>query len=111
MTVPHEVVAQIIELDLGSDKTKRLLKIITKLCADMAPAADAETDYFRRGKAVLGPSAGGVLTKLVKARGGSYQLARAVLETASTKARPAEYIGALLRGVASAERNGWDAGI
>ncbi len=58
----------------------------------------AERDYFTRGKALLGKNAGGLLAKLKAAKGGNVALARAALETASTKENPHEYIGAIVRG-------------
>lgn len=68
------------------------------------PAASAEADLFVRGKEVLGgPSAGGLITKLVRKHGGNIALARASIETASTKSDPREYIGAIIRGRDSKE--------
>jgi hypothetical protein len=58
----------------------------------------AERDYFTRGKSLLGKNAGGLLAKLKAAKGGNVALARAALETASTKENPHEYIGAIVRG-------------
>lgn len=66
-------------------------------------AATEEVDLFRRGKEVLGPSSGGLIAKLVKAKGGIIADARASIETASTKADPREYIGAIIRGRNSKE--------
>lgn len=57
----------------------------------------AEREYFDRGKQILGKSAGGQLAKLKTAKGGNVALARAVLETASTKQNPAEYIAGAIR--------------
>ena len=59
---------------------------------------DAETELFRRGREVLGKSAGGLITQLLKAKDGKVALARAAIETASTKSDPREYIGAIIRG-------------
>jgi len=61
-----------------------------------------DADYYRRGREVLGQKAGGVLTKLVKVKDGDYALARSVLEIASTKANPMEYVQGAIR------RNGAD---
>jgi hypothetical protein len=58
----------------------------------------AERDYFVRGKSLLGKNAGGLLAKLKAVKGGNVALARAALETASTKENPHEYIGAIVRG-------------
>jgi hypothetical protein len=73
---------------------------------DGAPVVETdEADLFRRGKILLGKSAGGLITSLLKAKKGSVPLARAVIEQASTKENPREYIGAVVRGPA-AERHG-----
>lgn len=66
-----------------------------------AAVAALETDevqFFRRGKQLLGPSAGGMLRNLLGAKNGNVPLARAALETASTKENPREYLGAIIRG-------------
>lgn len=57
----------------------------------------AEREYFARGREVLGKAAGGQLANLLKAKGGNVALARSALETASTKQKPAEYVGAMIR--------------
>jgi hypothetical protein len=66
----------------------------------------AERDYFIRGKALLGKSAGGLLAKLKASKGGNVALARAALETASTKENPKEYIGGVLRAEAQGTAQG-----
>lgn len=73
-----------------SHKTER-----KKDAADAAPASD-EVEFFRRGKAVLGQTAGGLLRNLLKAKDNSIPLARSAVETASTKENPREYIGAII---------------
>lgn len=66
--------------------------------ADAPPdPAIAERDFFVRGKQVLGKSSGGLLAKLLKAKG-NVALARSALETASTKQNPSEYVAAASRG-------------
>lgn len=74
---------------------------------DAAPSAppeeSAEVDLFRHGKKILGAKAGGLIKNLVSAKGGNVALARAALETASTKADPREYLGAVIRGRDSPE--------
>jgi Mn-dependent DtxR family transcriptional regulator len=66
----------------------------------------AERDYFARGKALLGKNAGGQLAKLKASKGGNVALARAVIETASTKENPAEYVaGAIRTSLAAAASN------
>lgn len=71
---------------------------------DAAPSAppfapmNDETEVFRRGKQVLGPTAGGMIKNLIKAKQGSIPHARAAIEIASTKENPREYIGGILSG-------------
>ncbi len=60
--------------------------------------ADQEKQFFQRGREILGNSSGGFCKKLLMAKAGNVALARAVLETASTKADPREYLGAAVRG-------------
>jgi len=65
-----------------------------------ATGADApafERELFSRGKQVLGQSAGGLISKLLKSKGGDVALARAAIETASTKENPREYLSAAIR--------------
>lgn len=57
-----------------------------------------EADLFRRGKQILGPASGGLISKLLKAKGGSIPKARAAIERASEKHDPREYIGRVVRG-------------
>jgi len=57
---------------------------------------DPEVELFRRGKAVLGSSAGGLIKNLLKAKGGKVALARAAIEQASTKQDPREFIGRIV---------------
>jgi hypothetical protein len=82
-----------------------------KDAAGAAPAVRSEeADLFRRGKALLGDNAGGLIKNLIKAKGGSIALARAAIEIASTKQDPREYIAGSIHGLeAAAQRpNGWD---
>src|SRR6202048_5633581 len=81
-----------------------------KNAADAAPARTEEADLFHRGKAILGDSAGGLIKNLIKAKAGSIALARAAIETASTKQDPREYIAACIHGpdTAAQRANGWD---
>lgn len=58
----------------------------------------AEREFFQRGRQILGKSAGGQLAKLKAAKGHNVALARAAIETAATKDKPAEYIAAVIRG-------------
>jgi hypothetical protein len=74
--------------------------------APEAPLGNEEADYFRRGKEVLGPSAGGLLAKLRDLKG-PIAGARAVIEIASQKGNPREYVGRILAGPAKrAHRDG-----
>lgn len=57
-----------------------------------------EAELYRRGKELLGEKAGGVIKKLITAKGGNIALARSAIETASTKQDAREYIGAIIRG-------------
>jgi len=57
-----------------------------------------EAELFKRGKAVLGKTSGGLIRNLLKAKGGNVALARAALETASTKFDPREYVVSATRG-------------
>lgn len=57
-----------------------------------------EADLYRRGKEILGRSAGGLISNLLRAKGGSIAQARAAIEQASEKADAREYIGAIIRG-------------
>lgn len=62
-----------------------------------APPKSLEQQLFDRGKEVLGEAAGGLISKLLKAKDGNVALARAAIEQASTKQKPSEYIGAVVR--------------
>lgn len=68
------------------------------IAAPELPLANEEVELFRRGKAVLGSAAGGLIKSLLKAKSGQIPLARAAIEQASTKQNPREYIGAVVRG-------------
>lgn len=65
--------------------------------APLDPAVP-EREYFLRGRVVLGEGAGALIAKLLKSKGGNVALARAAIEQASQKQKPAEYIGAIIRG-------------
>jgi hypothetical protein len=60
-------------------------------------AATPEADMFRRGKEVLGKNSGGLISKLLKAEGGSVAKARAAIELAAGKQDPREFLGAVIR--------------
>jgi hypothetical protein len=57
-----------------------------------------ERELFRRGKEVLGRTAGGVITNLLKAKGQNVALARADIERASQAQDPMEFVAGLIRG-------------
>lgn len=90
---------------------------------DAADAADdpsaLEREFFSRGKQVLGPTAGGLLKKLLIAKGGNVAIARSLVELASTKQDPREFVGAACRGpppvravtVKDQQRVKWDAAL
>ena len=85
----------------------------TKTKKNAAGAAAAvrseETDLFDRGKTILGENAGGLIKNLLKVKGGNIALARAAIETASSKQDPREYIaGCIQRAEPTAGPNGWD---
>jgi hypothetical protein len=67
--------------------------------------SDPETELFQRGREILGKSAGGLISQLLKAKG-KPELARAAMEVAATKENPREYIGAILRGSKESEDDG-----
>lgn len=58
----------------------------------------SERELFERGKEVLGAKAGGQIANLKAHFGGNVALARAAIETASTKHKPAQYVAAIIRG-------------
>lgn len=60
-------------------------------------APDPEFELFRRGKEVLGKTAGGVIRQLLTAKDGKINLARAAIETAAGKQDPREYIFGVIR--------------
>jgi hypothetical protein len=66
---------------------------------DAAPQPSSlEKQLYDRGKAVLGGTAGGLIRNLVKAKNGDVALARAAIETASTKQDPREYVSRIVAG-------------
>jgi hypothetical protein len=63
--------------------------------------AELEKAYYARGRQVCGKQSGGLLTALLKAKEYQVPLARAVIETASTKHDPREYVAAASRSKAN----------
>lgn len=55
-----------------------------------------EKQYFDRSKEVLGPKANGMAAKLLKSKGRITAAARSVIETASTKSDPLQYVAAVV---------------
>jgi uncharacterized protein YdaU (DUF1376 family) len=79
---------------------------------DAAPAAsDPEIDLFRRGRELLGNSAGGLVKQLLQAKGGKITDARAALETAAGKSNPREYLGGVIRKKRDDDQPQWLDGI
>lgn len=74
----------------NADATRRPLELVSD-------PADAEKDYFRRSVEVFGKNGRALAAKLLQAKNRNVPLARAALEQASTKAKPIEYIGAIIR--------------
>jgi hypothetical protein len=62
----------------------------------LSAAAILEQRLFDRGKEVLGKNAGGMIARLVRAKGGM-RLALETIEEAALKQDPREYVGAALR--------------
>lgn len=66
-----------------------------------AAPPDPKSEYFRRGREILGRTAGGLLSKLLKTFGDeddpiAIAKARARIEEASTKTNPAEWLGRVM---------------
>lgn len=104
---PPEVVDEASPFDGASENppspieaTVTVTNTVTSVPSERTPPAspDEDAELYRRGKQVLGPKAGGQIAKLKASKGGSISLARAAIETASTKENPAEYIAAVTRG-------------
>lgn len=81
-------------LDLGPSNSEASA---SGAVAPLDPAIP-EREYFMRGREVLGKGAGGLIGKLLKAKGGNVALARAAIEQASQKQNPTEYVAAICRG-------------
>jgi hypothetical protein len=87
------------------DIVKNIDKTETEATASAAPLDPTvpEREYFVRGREVLGKGAGGLIGKLLKAKGGNVAMARAAIEQASQKQSPAEYVAAICRGPIAAK--------
>lgn len=82
----------------GNGKESNSVAKATVADATLDDPAIPEREYFFRGREVLGQGAGGLIAELLKAKGRNVALARAALETASTKQNPKEYVAAICRG-------------
>lgn len=69
-----------------------------------ATAPELERELFKRGREILGKTAGGMIANLLKAKEGDLALARAALETASTKENAREYISKIIKGAGNGKR-------
>lgn len=69
-------------------------------------AVEQERELFARGKQVCGAKAGGLILKLLKSKGNNVALARSVIELASTKQDPREFIAATIRKVGNGTGTG-----
>jgi hypothetical protein len=67
---------------------------------DGAQRSGQERDLFARGKEILGPNSGGMIAKLLMAKGRSVAESRAAIEIASTKQNAREYVGRIIAGAA-----------
>jgi len=65
--------------------------------AQRSSTAAKKTELYQRAIAVLGKASGGLVTKLLKARGQDIDIARADIEEAAHAADPREYIGGVIR--------------
>lgn len=100
--------------EASSDATSSLNLPLTfnqskKDAADAAP--DPEVELFRRGKEVLGKTAGGLIKQLLTAKDGKVNMARAAIETAAGKENPREYIGRIISGPQKSNEPNWLDGI
>jgi hypothetical protein len=89
-------------LDAGATQERRKVEDIEynklpEANASGPTQAELESDLFKRGRQVCGKSSGGLLSALLKAKQFDVALARAVIETASTKNDPREFVAAATR--------------
>jgi hypothetical protein len=61
------------------------------------PKSDPMAELYRRGREIFGDAGGGLVRKLLDAKGGSIPRSRAAIEEASVKDSPREYVGAIIR--------------
>lgn len=65
-----------------------------------------EKQYFDRCKQILGKNGGSLGAKLLRSKK-TIAMARAAIETASTKSDPAQYVGAMIRNTGEGQRPGY----
>jgi hypothetical protein len=70
---------------------------------------DPKKPLYDLGRKVLGPSAGGQVTRLLRHCGSDIDAAMRTLVIAKTKSNPGQYIGEILRGQGPPETTDWDA--
>jgi len=70
-----------------------------------ASQAELEKDLFRRGRQICGKASGGLIASLLKSKGHDVALARSVLELASTKHDPREYVAGATRSKTNGHAN------
>ena len=97
----HETPPEQSRADTDTDKMRNAVSCETA-------HTNLEKQLFDRGKEVCGRDAGGLITKILKAKGGDVALARAAIETASTKQNPREYLGAIIHNKDPPERRDTD---
>lgn len=78
---------------LGRETPRPPMAAVTSL---PVPPEAPDARVYRRGREVLGNSAGGIVKKLIVAKDGNLSLAAAAIETASTKADPKTYLMAIV---------------
>lgn len=78
---------------LGREIARPPIAAVTPL--PVSPEAP-DARVYRRGREVLGNSAGGIVKRLIVAKDGNLSLAAAAIETASTKADPKTYLMAIV---------------
>jgi uncharacterized protein YdaU (DUF1376 family) len=77
--------------------------------ADAPVIFDPKRPLYDLGKDVLGPSAGGQVTRLLRYCADDIDAAMRTLAVAKTKSNPGQYIGGILRGQRPPEPTDWDA--
>jgi uncharacterized protein YdaU (DUF1376 family) len=83
--------AELLQTQSQSQSQEETVAIATGAAAPEDPSI-AERELFRRGREVLGKSAGGVVANLLKAKGGNVSLARATIEEASQRDGPMAFV-------------------